>query len=84
MLIRYPSMKTRYGCLTLLGLFAVAMTVFVWTAADPPDNGAAITVMGLFALVVIYVGSAIEWLTKRGKREARGFPIEPTRRDGEG
>jgi hypothetical protein len=74
-------MKTRYGCLTLLGLLAAVTAVNEWTADEPSDKGAALTMMGLFALGAIYVVSAIEWLIARGKREARGFPIEPNKTD---
>jgi hypothetical protein len=56
----------------------------VWMADEPPDHGAAITVMGLLGLVVIYVGATIERLTTNRKGEARGFPIEPKRPDHQG
>jgi len=82
MLVRYPSMNTKWGCLTILAVCAIAWNVFVWTADDPPDVGApCILFLGLAALVVIYVGSAIE---RRTKKEPRGFPVEPKRPDGEG
>jgi hypothetical protein len=80
---RLDTMAKRYGCLTLLGLFAVIVSVAVWTTDDPPDHGAAITMMGLFGLVVVYAGGAIERLTTKGEREARGFPMEPTRPENE-
>ena len=74
-------MSAKWGCLTLLAVFAVAWNVFVWTAEDPPDVGApCILFLGLAALVVIYVGSAIHRPTRK---ESRGFPIEQKEPDGE-
>jgi hypothetical protein len=73
----YAFMNPKWGCLTDLAVYAVAWNVYVWTAEDPPDVGApCILLLGLAALVVIYVGSAIE---RRTKKEPRGFPVEPKR-----
>jgi hypothetical protein len=70
-------MKTRLGCLTLLALSTIAAAVFVWTTRDPPDTGAAIPILGVMALGIIYIGSAVERLTTRTRREPRGFPVGP-------
>jgi hypothetical protein len=61
-------MKTRYGCLTLLGLSAVIVAVMQWTA-DSAEGGAQIALTGVLALALIYIGSALEWLTTRSKRK---------------
>ena len=76
-------MKTRIGCLGLLVLWAIWGVYLQLTDGFGEDGGGRFAMMGLFGLGVVIIGSVIESLTTRRRREPRGFPIEPKRPDGE-
>ena len=68
-------MKTRYGCLTLLLLFAAITAPGVWFAEDPGQSS-ALAVGGFLGLLVIYVHSGFEWLMAKFKqRRQLGPPL---------
>jgi len=65
----------------LAGLIILNIAIRVTDGTDPGNDGAgggaAIMVLGFFALALIYIATGIQWLTTRKKQEPRGFPVEP-------
>jgi len=59
--------RDRYIFLLLLGGFATLWCIHVWTMDEPPDLGAPIPVGGVFALMVVYGLTAVQWLTGKIK-----------------
>jgi hypothetical protein len=78
-------MKTRHGCLA--GLLAVAVVgtwgTWVTTAGRGEDSGGRLAFGLFFGLVVVYVGSILEWLTTRKAPPPNSAP-PPPRHTGEG
>ncbi len=76
-------MVARIGCLGILAVWAIAGVYMHFTDRFGEDGGTRYAMMGLFGLAVLVVGSVIESLTTRGRRERRGFPVEPLPREDE-
>ena len=61
-------MKTRIGCLGLLALWALFGAYIHFTRGFGEEGGGKFALIGLMGLVVVLVGSAIEWLTTSGRK----------------
>ena len=61
-------MKTRIGCLGILGLWALLGVCIHFTRGFGEEGGGKFALIGLFGLVVLVVGSVIERLTSRRRK----------------